>query len=159
MALTNIVFNIAKGRVGELYNRVDVADPSTARLYVIPVDLGAAADEAVRDADDYAAIITAGATDRSTGWGGKKELGAADLDAWNTALDDTNNWLDLDLPDQTWSSVPAGNNSTHLLVGYSATATPSNAQITPLTLHAFAVTTDGSNVTAQIDAEGFYRAS
>jgi hypothetical protein len=159
MALTNIVFNVAKGRVGELYNRVDLADPAAARLYVIPVDVGAATDEAIRDADDFAAVVTAGVTDRSTGWGGKKELGAADLAALNTGLDDTNNWLDLDIPDQTWNSVAAGNNSTHLLIGYSASATPTNAQIVPCTLHAFAVTTDGSNITVQVDAEGFYRAS
>ena len=41
--MADIVFNIAKGRVAELYNRVKTADPSAARLYVIPISAGLSA--------------------------------------------------------------------------------------------------------------------
>lgn len=168
MALTNIVFNIAKGRVGELYNRVKVGDPATARLFLIPIDINTCPDETARDADDVAAIVTGGAVSRATAWANALygiALAPADLTTLAANLDDANNWLDLDIPTDpvfngSGAGVAAANNSTHLIVGYSTTTAPANLnQITPLTLHAFAVTTDGSSITAQVDPEGFYRAS
>ncbi len=73
--------------------------------------------------------------------------------------DDTNNRVDLDVPDQTWS--PAGgalnNTLTKLIVFYEDAA--ADATRIPLTHHDFAVTTDGSDLTAQVDAAGFGRAA
>jgi hypothetical protein len=152
--MADLVFNIAKGRVAELYNRVDLGDPSAARLYVIPIDAGAATDATLRDADDFAAIITAGATERSTGGWNRKTLAAADLAA--LAVDDTNDRMPLDLGDQTWTAVTAGA-VTDLVICYAAVASPTNAQLVPLTLHDFAITPDGSDVVAQIN--DFFRAS
>ena len=36
--MANIVFNIAKGRVAELYGRVEGNDPSTSALILIPIE-------------------------------------------------------------------------------------------------------------------------
>ena len=63
--------------------------------------------------------------------------------------DDTNDRYDIDIPDQTWTSV-----------GYDSDTTGgTDANILPCTHHDFSVTTDGSDLTAQIDAAGFFRAA
>jgi hypothetical protein len=152
--MADFVFNVAKGRVAELYNRVDAGDPSTARLYVIPVDVAAVTDATLRDVDTFADVLSAGVTERTTGGWNRKTLAAADLAAM--AADDTNDRMDLDAADQTWTAVTAGA-VTDLIFCYAAVGSPTNAQLTPLTQHDFAITPDGSDVTATIAV--FYRAS
>ncbi len=152
--MANLVFNISKGRVAELYNRVKTGDPATSRLFIIPVDAGAVTDATLEDLDDFAAIITAGVTERTTGGWARKTLAAADLAA--LAPDDTNNRMPADTADQTWVTVTAGA-VTDLIFCYSSVTAPTDAQLVPLTLHDFAVTPDGSDVQATI--ADFFRAS
>jgi hypothetical protein len=152
--VADLVTNIAKGRAAELYNRVDAGDPAAARLYVIPIDAGAVTDATLRDADDFAAMVTAGVTERTTGGWNRKTVAAADLAAM--APDDTNDRMDLDLADQTWTAVTAGV-VTDLVICYASVATPTNAQLVPLSVHDFAITPDGSDVTGTVAV--FYRAA
>lgn len=154
--MADIVFNIAKGRVAELYNRVKTADPSAARLYVIPISAGAVSDATALDVDTFADLVTAGVTERTANGWNRKTLAAADLASM--APDDTNNRMDIDIPDQTWTAVST-DAVTDLVICYSATASPTNAQLVPLTQHDFAVTPSGGDVTMQVAAAGFYRAS
>ncbi len=154
--MADIVFNIAKGRVAELYNRVKTADPLAARLYVIPISAGAVSDATALDVDTFADLVTAGVTERTANGWNRKTLAAADLASM--APDDTNNRMDIDIPDQTWTAVST-DAVTDLVICYSATASPTNAQLVPLTMHDFAVTPSGADVTAQIPAAGFYRAA
>lgn len=154
--MANFVFNIAKGRAGELTNRVKVGDPAAARLYMIPVDVAAVSDATLIDLDDFAAIITAGVTERAaTGWN-RKTIAAADITA--IAPTDASDLFDYDFIDQTWTAVTAGA-VTDLIVCYASVASPTNAQLLPLTQHDFAITPDGSDVVAQIAATGYYRAA
>jgi len=152
--MSDFVFNISKGRAAELYNRVKVGDPAAARLYIIPVDVAAVTDATLKDLDDFAAVITAGVTERTTGGWNRKTLAAADLAA--LAADDTNDRMPLDAADQTWTAVTTGA-VTDLIFCYSATASPTNAQLVPLTQHDFPTTPDGSDVVATI--ADFYRAT
>jgi len=152
--MANLVCNISKGRVAELYNRVDAGDPAAARLYIIPIDAAAVTDATLTDADDFAAMVTAGVTERTTGGWNRKTLAAADLAA--VAPDDTNDRMDLDTADQVWTAVTAGA-VTDLVFCYASVASPTNAQLIPLTVHDFAITPDGSDVTATVAV--FYRAS
>ena len=158
--MADIVFNIAKGRVVEYYNRVENNDPATSAIIVIPVlTAGLETDAVLIDKDDLAAVFT-GATDEATagGWN-RKTLTDVDLAAL-PAPDDTNDRYEVDIPDQTWTAVAAGNNTSKLIIAYDAdTGAGTDANIIPLTMHDFAVTTDGSNVTAQIAATGFFRAT
>lgn len=62
--MSDIVFNVAKGRAVELANRVKSGDPAAARLYAIPVDRAAVTDATLRDCADFAAVIAAGVTVR-----------------------------------------------------------------------------------------------
>lgn len=77
-------------------------------------------------------------------------------------VDDTNNRVDIDIADQTWVAAGGGTNNTveKLLICYDPdNTTGTDTTIVPITAHTFQVTTDGSDLTAQIAASGFYRAS
>lgn len=155
--MADLVFNIAKGRVAELYNRVDTNDPANSALVIVPVDVGAVTDATLRDFDTLAAILAGGVTERTTGGWSRKTLTGADLSAF--APDDTNDRVDVDIPDQTWTAVTAGA-VTDLIVCYdNDTTAGTDSNLIPLTLHDFPITPDGSDVVAQINAAGFYRAS
>lgn len=153
------VFNIAKGRVAELYNRVDSNDPANSALVVVILaTAGIEADATLRDVDTLAALV-AGTTNEVTNSGyARKVLTDADLVAF--APDDTNDRVDLDIPDQTWTAVAAGDGWNDFVVCYdNDTTTGTDSNIVPLTMHDFVVTPDGSDITAQIAAAGFFRAS
>jgi hypothetical protein len=127
--MSSLVPNVAKGRFAELYNRVKLQDPSTARLYVIPVARGAVTDATLLDCADYAAMVTAGLTERTANGWNRKTLTNTDLAS--LAADNTNDRMPTDIADQTWTPTNAGDTVSDLVIGYSATASPTNAQITP----------------------------
>lgn len=156
--MANFVFNIAKGRVAELYNRVDLNDPTNAVLTIVVIDT-ATGDATLIDLDDLSLVLGDGGTAEVTNTNyARIELDDTDLVAF--APDDTNDRVDLDIPDQTWTAVAAGDNWTDLLICYdSDSGAGTDANIVPLTQHDFVVTPDGSDITAQIDAAGFFRAS
>lgn len=119
-----------------------------------------ATDATLKDLDTLADIEADANTAEATNSGyARKVLADADLTAW--APDDTNNRVDLDIPDQTWTSVAASPGAwTDLIICYdSDTTAGTDANIVPMTQHDFSVTPDGSDVVAQVAAAGFYRAS
>ena len=142
------VFNIAKGAAAEM-----VRDGASNLGMIL---LRANETEAdLIDHDNLSVLIgAAGNTEANfTNYARKTGL------TGSITVDDTNNRVDIDVPDQTWSSAggAANNTLTKLIVYYENTA--SDAGRVPLTHHDFAITTDGSDVTAVINASGFYRAS
>jgi hypothetical protein len=157
----NEVFNIAKGRVAELYNRVDLNDPANSALIIILLaTTGLEADTALRDFDTVSALV-AGTTNEATNTGyARKVLTDSDISAF--APDDTNDRVDIDIPDQTWTGLAndgTGAISKFVTAYDSDTTGGTDANIVPMTHHDFAITPDGSDVTAQIAAAGFFRAS
>lgn len=155
--MADFVFNIAKGRVVELFNRVDTNDPTNSALIIVPVDVGATSDATIMDFDTLAAVLGGGVTERSASGWNRKTL--TDADVAMPAPDDTNNRYDIDIADQTWTAVSAGT-VTDLLICYdSDTTSGTDANIIPLCQYDFAIAPDGSDVTVQINAAGFFRAS
>jgi hypothetical protein len=156
----NQVFNIALGRSVEFYNRVKNNDPAASELVVMLLAAtGIESDAVLKDVDTAAAMV-AGTTDEATNTGyAKKVLADADMLAW--APTDASDVWDLDIADQTWTGL--ANDGTgaisDLVIGYDPVGSQTMADIVPMTLHDFAVTPDGSDVTAQIAAAGFFRAS
>lgn len=154
------VFNIAKGRVAELYNRVDTNDGTNSALIVVLLK-AAQADATLEDYDEMDALLAnAGNTEAVFTNYARKTLTDTDLAAF--APDDTNNRVDLDFPDQTWTSAGGAANDTlvKLVVCYDPDTTAgTDTTLVPLTHHDFAVTTDGNDLTAQLATAGFYRAS
>ena len=154
--MADFVFNIALGRVAEFFNRVDQSDPTDAVLVVAAWAAGDT-DASIRDVDTLAAIEALGSTAEVTNLNYARVV----LDDTDVAftVDDTNDRVDLDIADITWSSVAAGDNWTDIAICYdSDSAGGADSAIIPMTWHDFAVTPDGSDITAQIAATGFYRA-
>lgn len=153
------VFNIALGRVTELYNRVDSNDPANSALIVaVLATAGIESDAVLKDKDDLAAVV-AGTTNEATNTGYARKV-LTDTDIVAFAPDDTNDRVDLDIPDQTWTGVAAGDAWNDILICYDSDTTGgTDANIVPCTMHDFVKTPDGSDITAQIAATGFFRAS
>jgi len=148
------VFNIAKGRVAEFANRVVTNDPAGSQLVAVLAE-GAANDETIKDFDTLAALLAdAGVTEASfVGYTRK------DIDSPSIGVDDGGDTMDADIPDQTWSSAQAGNTLTRLFICYDPTGSSADSAIIPLTYHDFNVVTDGTDVVAEINTQGFFSAA
>lgn len=155
--MADFVFNIAKGRVAELYNRVDTNDGANSALIVVPVDVGVTTDATIKDFDTLAAVLAGGVTERTTGGWNRKTITDTDIGAMTP--DDTNDRMDIVISDQTWTAVTAGA-VTDLIICYdNDTTAGTDANLIPLTQHDFPITPDGSDVVADVPTTGFFRAS
>jgi len=142
--MADLVFNIAKGAF------VEKIRDSAANCGVLLLKV-ADTDDAMRDTDTVAALLATTA-DEATDASYARKTGLTGT----ITVDDTNNRVDVDLPDQTFTAL-AGAAITDAVVFYQESAADSGR--IPLTLHDFAVTPDGSDVTLQFNASGFARAS
>lgn len=153
--MANIVFNIAKGRVVEYYNRVENNDPANSALIIVPIETsGLESDATLIDKDDLAAVLS-GTTNEQTTMG-RKTLTDSDL-ASLPAPDDANDRYDVSLPTITWTAA-TGNAISKLLVCYDPDTTGgTDSAIIPLTMFDFAVTPSGTDI--QAIGGAFFRAS
>lgn len=134
------VMNFAKGRAAEWFRDANakggilllVANETEANLV---------------DHDDLAALIgAAGNTEASdASYARKTGLTATITD------DDTNNRVEIDLPDQTWSAL-AGAAIVKAVAFYEEAA--ADASRRPISHHDFAITPDGSDVTLEVNGSG-----
>ncbi len=154
--MANYVFNIAKGRVRELIERVDTNDPGDAKIILIP--LSAVETEAnAQDTATVTAFLATAANEITTNNWVRKTLTDADFAAGDYDTNNTDNRGDASLPSVTWTAPTAGGNTLGLLVAYTEEASPTDGGTIPLTHHDFAVTADGNNVV--LNAGDFFRAS
>jgi hypothetical protein len=153
--MANIVFNIAKGRVVEYYNRVKSNDPANSALILVPIETtGLETDAVLIDKDDLTALL-AGTTNEQTTMG-RKTLTDADLAAL-PAPDDTNDRYDVSLPTVTWTGA-TGNAISKIAICYdSDTTSGTDANIIPLTMFDAVATPDGTNL--QLTGAAFFRAA
>ncbi len=157
--MANFVFNIAKGRVAEYYNRVKTNDPTNAALIVVALaTTGLESDATLKDMDTLAAVV-AGATNEVTNTGyARITLIDSDLNA--VAADDATDSMKLDFADLAFGAITAGDGWSKLLICYDSDTTGgTDANIVPLTAHDITVVPDGNTITIQIHASGFYEAS
>ena len=101
------------------------------------------------------AVLGAGVTERTTGGWNRKTLTDADLAA--IAVDDTNDRMPATIPALLWTAVTAGAVTDLVFCYDSDTTAGTDANIIPLTMNAFAITPDGSDV--QANAGDIFRAS
>lgn len=142
------VFNIAKGAFAE-----KVRDSGTVLLVLL---LQAnEAESTLIDRDHVSALLGEAGTTEATFTNYARKTGITGT----LTVDDTNDRVDLDIPDQTWTTAGNGVNNTltKLVVAYEESAADTGRVV--ITHHDFAVTTDGTNLTAQINASGIARAS
>lgn len=157
--MANFVFNIAKGRVAEFYNRVDTNDPANSALVAVVLATAGLETDAVLIDKATLADVVAGTTNEVTNTGyARKVLTDADLAAF--APDNTNDRVDLDIADLAFGAISAGDGWSKLVICYDGdTAAGTDANIIPLCAYDAVLTPDGSAITLQINAAGFYRAS
>lgn len=153
--MSNVVMNIAKGRIIELYNRVKSNDPSASALILVPIETsGLESDATLIDKDDLSAFLS-GTTNEQTTMG-RKTLTDADL-ASLPAPDDTNDRYEVSLPTVTWTAA-SGNAISKILVCYdNDTGAGTDSNIIPLTMFDAVVTPDGNDI--QLTSGVFFRAS
>lgn len=157
--MANFVFNIAKGRVGQLITNVENNSPSGCCLRAILLESsGLESQTDLEDSLTFAEVIDG--TTNELDPPNKRKQGLASTGDFQTslALDTTNNWYDFDISDITWSAL-TGNAVGALVICYDATGSDANNALLPLVHLTFAVTPDGSDVTAVINAEGIFRAT
>lgn len=149
------VFNIALGEVKRYARLIDGAND--ALVVVLIKASGLEADGTLRDHDTLSALL-ASTNDESDATNYVRKT----ISSTTITVDDTNNRVDIDFADQTWTALGGGTNNSigKLLVCYDPDTTAgTDADIVPLTFHDFTLTTDGSDVTAVVAASGFFRAS
>jgi len=150
--MADIVLNDSLGRIAEI-----IADGGDAIL--IPLS---ASDADATMKDGYGAgnptflsdfLGAAGNTEQTTTWSRKVILNAA----LTITIDDTADSVRVEATDQTWTAPTAGNNTTKLVICLDGA---SDAAREVLTVHNFAVTADGNDVTADFTpATGFWSSS
>ena len=154
--MADFVFNIAKGKVHQFVENVKLGSPANSRLKVIPIETtGIEADSTLKDYDELNALLAGTSNEQTTM--GRKTVVAGSI---TITVDDTNDRVDLDQADITWTAA-TGNAISALVVVYCPDGVTTGADTTfvPLTKHDFVVTPDGSDITAVIAAAGFFRAS
>lgn len=147
--MPDFVFNIAKGRARTYFELAAAADA----IIVVPIETtGIEADDALNNYDDLAALLLATNNEQAT-------MGRKNITTATITIDDTLNRVDVDVADQVWTAA-TGNAISALLFCYDGdTAAGTDANVVPITKHDFVLSPDGSDVTAQINASGLYRAS
>lgn len=156
----NQVYNRALGRGTEWVERVNANDPANS---VIVWDLlattGIESDAVLKDKDTFADLVS-GTTNFATGTGWARKV-IDNTGGLVVTYDDTNDRVDIDVPDQTYTGVSnAADDVSALVSGYDSDSTGgTDANILPWTQHDWPIQPDGSDVTAQIATAGFFRAS
>ena len=142
--------NVAKGREVELYNRVDSSDPTNSAFIMAVIAAGGDGLTTLQDYDTFTAVF-AGASNEVTNAGyARKTLTDADLSAYT--VDDTNNWIALTLPLQTFTAITAGDTWDIVMLGYDNDTTGgTDANIIPVSFHELrylgtAISPNGGNV-------------
>lgn len=155
----DIVFNVAKGKVNEYLARVDGNDPANSAIIVLLLKVSEA-DGTLQDYDTLGALLGGANTEADFTNYARKTLTDANITA--PSPDDTNNRQDGAIGNLTWTAAGGASNNTlvKMLVCYDSDTTGgTDANIIPLTAHDFAITTNGSDLSATEPAGGFFRAS
>lgn len=157
--MANFVYNVAKGRVHEFARRVLDNDPTNAAFVVVAIDTSTA-DSTLIDLNDLAAVLADAGTAEVTNTNYARFVIDDSGEGLTVTIDDTNDRVDIDFSDITFSAIAAGDSWTDLIVCFDSDTTGgTDSNIIPVTQHDFAVTPDGSDIVAQVDSAGFYRAS
>lgn len=157
--MANLVCNQAKGKVNELHDRVVNNDPANSAIIIVALVVTGDQDDAIRDADTLAAVLALANVAEATNTNYARKV-LTDAVLSGSAVDDTGNTRSADIPDQTFSAIAAGDNWTDLLVCYDSDTTGgTDANIIPMTLQDFAVTPDGNDIVATVNASGYFQAS
>jgi hypothetical protein len=144
--MADFVFNVSKGAAAEKVRD----DPTKLGALILKT---ADSDSAMKRRATVAAILTASTEANFTNYARKTGV------IGTVTVDNTNDRVDVDMPDQTWSSAGgATNNTTAKLVVFYDEGGTDTTRI-PLVGLDFVATTTGVDLVWQLATAGFYRAS
>lgn len=146
--MADFIFNIAKGAFAE-----KIRD-GASNIGVILLKANEA-ESTLKDRADLSALLGAAGNTEANFTNYARKTGITGT----VTVDNVNDRVDCDIPDQTWAVAGGATNNTltKLIVYYDEGGTDGTR--IPLAGLDFAPTTDGSDITAQINAAGFARAS
>lgn len=146
--MSDFIFNIAKGRIAEL----GALGAANDALIWVPIETtGIVADATMIDYADLGTLI-AGASNEQTTIGRKTATGVT------VTVDNTNDRVDVDADDPTWTTT-SGNAISALVLCYDGDTTGgTDSNIVPLAKFDF-VTSMGGDIQATLPAGGCLRAS
>ena len=147
--MADVVFNIAKGKAG-YYATLPAAND--ALIAIVLEATGLVADATMIDYDTVADILAGASNEQTT-------MGRKTLASVTSTVDDTNNWLDVDCADITWTAASGAATGAIVIAYDSDTTGGTDANLIPLTKHDFVATPDGNDLQAIVATAGFYRAS
>jgi len=147
--VADTVLNIAKGKVA-YYATLPAANDA---LIAVPIETtGIESDATLQDYDDLATLLAASNNEQST-------MGRKTLASVTVTVDDTNNRVDVDAADITWTAA-TGNAISAILICYDAdTTSGTDSNIVPLVKLDAVATPAGGDITFAFNSAGFYRAS
>ena len=146
--MANFVFNIAKGKAA-YYATLPAANDS---LVAVPLlTTGLESDSVLMDYDNLSLILAASNDEQTT-------MGRKTLTGVTSVVDDTNDRVNADCADITWTGA-SGSAISKLLICYQPDTASADTDIIPLSAHDFVVTPNGGDISALIDPLGFYQAS
>ncbi|MFD8254679.1 hypothetical protein [Streptomyces werraensis] len=138
--MPNIVFNIALGRLAHYASLPATNDA----LIMVPLEAsGLVTDAVMRDYDSLDAILAGASNEQTT-------MGRKTLATVTATVDDTNDRVNLDAADVTWTAA-TGNAIGAVVICYDPDTTGgTDADLIPLTKHDVTMTPDGSDFTLTI---------
>ncbi|QCR49812.1 hypothetical protein [Streptomyces sp. SGAir0924] len=144
--MADLVTNIGKGRHVYYAAQAQAGTGGAVLRAVVLEAAGLEGDDALQDYDTLAALL-AGASNEQTTMGRKALTGVT------VTVDDVGNKASWTAGDLVWADA-TGNPTGKIVICFDPTGAGTDAQLVPLTLHDFAVTPDGTSITASVGAGG-----
>lgn len=155
--MADLILNRALGKIHQYSDNVDSNSPAASVLRMFALVITGDQDNAIRDLSTMTitGLLALSNVAEATNSGYANQ--AMDDTDVTITIDDTNNRVDIVAGDQTFTSVVAGDVWTDLVIAYDPDGTDTDGTTIPLSLHDFAVTPNGGDITADEPAAGFSR--
>jgi len=147
--VADIVFNVAKGKLA-YYGSLPAANDA---LILVPIETsGIVSDATMRDYTDLSTLLAGASNEQTT-------IGRKTLASVTVTVDQTNDRVDIDAADVTFSAA-TGNAVSAAVICYDPdTTTGTDSDLIPLVKLDAVFTPAGGDVTLQLASAGFARAS
>lgn len=145
--MADFVFNNGRSRLRE-----KIVDGDGLIIILLKVD---EADDTLNNYDDLAALLAGANTECDFTNYARKTIANG---AITVTVDDTNNRLDVDFADQTYTAAGGATNN-NIVSAIICVDGANDAARIPVSKHEFVVTTDGTDLVLQLPADGFFRSA
>lgn len=157
--MADYVFAEQLGKVGYYVDRVLSNDGANSALVAVPMASSGTAEQAESLTTLAGVEANANFAEQTHASWGRKTLDDAG-DGLAYALDAPNNRKEADFSDLVWAAPATGNNTTGLVICFDPDTTAGDdSTLIPLVHLDFPIAADGSQVTYEVNAEGWYHAT